>query len=131
MSASYNMGSIANELNKVLSDVAEKNIGKESIILQTVSLDILSQTVKNTRVDTGALRNNWQISRNLKNDDKVKKKTYDKTGNTAINKSARAVRRVKPKDTIYIQNNLSYSAEYEQKDKMLLNAVKKVLDDLK
>ena len=106
MPASYNMGSIANELNKVLSDVAEKNIGKESIILQTVSLDILSQTVKNTRVDTGALRNNWQISRNLKNDDKVKKKTYDKTGNTAINKSARAVRRVKPKDTIYIQNNL-------------------------
>lgn len=117
------------DLNRVLSDVAEQNIGKESVILRKVTLDILSQTVKNTRVDTGALRNNWQVSRNLRN--KTKELTVNgKSVINAVSSQRMIIRKIDPKDVVYIQNNLDYAETYERKDHMLRNAVNKVMNDL-
>lgn len=119
-----------NELQDVLEQVIEKNVGKESTIMKVITLDILSQTVKNTRVDTGALRNNWQVSRNLRNKTDVKSKNYDKTGRRSISKGKRVTATIRATDIIYIQNNLDYAETYERKDKMLQNAIKKVTRDL-
>ena len=63
----FELDGAMNELNDILTDLAENNVGKKSVILRKVTLDVLTQTVKNTRVDTGALRNNWQVSRNVRN----------------------------------------------------------------
>jgi hypothetical protein len=38
--------------------------------------------------------------------------------------------RIRATDTVFIQNNLPYAEEYERKDKMLYNAIKKVTKDL-
>ena len=121
---------VSGDLQKVLQKLADENVGKESVILQKVTMDMLTQTVKNTRVDTGALRNNWQVSRNLRNKREIKSKTYDKSGRQAIAKAKREAMRIRATDTVFIQNNLPYAEEYERKDKMLYNAIKKVTKDL-
>ena len=121
---------VSGSLEKILQQVADENVGKESTILNVITLDILSQTVKNTRVDTGALRNNWQVSRNLRNKRETKSKTYDKSGRQAIAKGKREAMRLRATDTVFIQNNLPYAEEYERKDKMLYNAIKKVTRNL-
>ena len=121
---------VSGDLGKILQKVSDRNLGKQSVILNKITLDILSQVVRNTRVDTGALRNNWQVSRNLRNKSKEKSKAYDKSGRGAISKGKREAMKIRISDTIYIQNNLSYAAQYEKKDKMLYNAIKKVTKDL-
>ena len=121
---------VSGDLQKILQKVADDNVGKESLILQKITMDILTQTVKNTRVDTGALRNNWQVSRNLRNRRDTDLKSYDKSGRSAISKAKREAMRIRATDTVFIQNNLPYAEEYERKDKMLYNAIKKVTKDL-
>lgn len=122
---------ISGDLQKVLQQVADDNIGKESLILQKITMDILTQTVKNTRFDTGALLNNWQVSRNLRNRRIKKNKVrYDKSGRVAIRIANREAMRIRTTDTVYIQNNLEYASTYEKKDKMLYKAIKKVTRDL-
>ena len=121
---------VSGDLGDVLRRMAEKNIGKESTILKVITFKLLEQTVKNTRWDTGALKNNWQVSRNLRNKNSVIKKTYDKSGRAAISKGKREASKIRTKDTVYIQNNLSYAAQYEKKDKMLYNAIKLITKDM-
>ena len=121
---------VSGDLQKILQKVADDNVGKESLILQKITMDILTQTVKNTRVDTGALRNNWQVSRNLRNRRDTDLKSYDKSGRSAISKAKREAMRIRITDTVFIQNNLDYAETYERKDKMLYNAIKKVTRDL-
>ena len=121
---------VSGDLQKVLQKVADDNIGKGSTIMKLVTLDILGQVVKNTRVDTGALRNNWQVSRNLKLPSKIIQDKYTKTGSPAIRKGRKVTKAIRATDIIFIQNNLPYAEKYEREDHMLKNAIKKLIKDL-
>ena len=117
-------------LSDVLRTFAEeKGVKLGTKILQKTTLQILRNTVKNTRVDTGALRNNWQVSRNLRNRGKEQGMT-GKTGAKAISDGRRVIKRIRVTDTVFIQNNLEYAEHWERVDKMLKNAIQQVTRNL-
>ena len=123
------LNSAISQLNKVIDEITE---GKEAIaaqVMQKVSLDILADTVKNTRWDTGAMRGNWQVSRNLRNRSILE--AEDKAGNETISKGQIQLSLLRDGDTVFIQNNLPYTREWEEKDRMLENAVRKITKDIK
>ena len=123
------LNSAISQLNKVIDEITE---GKEAIaaqVMQKVSLDILADTVKNTRWDTGAMRGNWQVSRNLRNRSTLE--AEDKAGNETISKGQIQLSLLRDGDTVFIQNNLPYTREWEEKDRMLENAVRKITKDIK
>ena len=62
----FELDGAMNELNDILTDLAENNVGKKSVILRKVTLDVLKEVVQTTRVDLGGLWNNWQVSRNVR-----------------------------------------------------------------
>jgi len=110
-------------LNAFLDKITKENIGKGSIILRKLTLDILSDVVLNTRVDQGTMRNNWQVSRNLKPTNVID--DGDKTGAAAVSRAGRSLRVINENDTVFIYNNLEYTELWEQKDKMLKNAIRR------
>ena len=123
------LNSAISQLNKVIDEITE---GKEAIaaqVMQKVSLDILADTVKNTRWDTGAMRGNWQVSRNLRNRSILE--AEDKAGNETISKGQIQLSLLRDGDTVFIQNNLPYTREWEEKDRMLEDAVRKITKDIK
>jgi hypothetical protein len=125
----FELDGAMDELNDILTDLAENNVGKKSVILRKVTLDVLTQTVKNTRVDTGALRNNWQVSRNVRN--KSENLTFNgKAVRGSVAPQRMIINKIAPDDVVYIQNNLEYAETWEKRDHMLKNAVNKVIGDL-
>lgn len=110
-------------LNDFLEAMAKEHIGKGTQILRKVTLDILSDVVLNTRVDEGTMRNNWQVSRNLKPTTILD--SQDKTGASTIAKAGMTLRVINENDTVFIYNNLTYTEVWEQKDKMLKNAIRR------
>ena len=130
MSNKASLDYVGQQLGDVLGAVIEEKGTKfGAVILQKTALQILTNTVKNTRVDTGALRNNWQVSRNLRNKNQKTGATV-KTGAQAISKGKRVIKRVRLTDVIFIQNNLEYAEHWERVDKMLKQSIRKVTRNL-
>ena len=130
MSDKASMDFAGQSLGGVLSGVVEEKGAKLGrVILQKTTMLILRETVKNTRVDTGALRNNWQVSRNLRNRSKDTGSS-SKTGQQAISDGRRKVKNIRLTDIVFIQNNLEYASHWERVDKMLKESVRKVTANL-
>ena len=116
-----------------LGDLIGKLIEKDgetfgTVILQKTAFSILTETVKNNhRVDTGAMRGNWQVSRNIRN---ARTQSNSKTGRGTISKGRRVIKAIKLKDTVFIYNNLPYTHIWEEEDRMLKEAVRKVTSNL-
>ena len=110
-------------LNNFLDKMAKEHVGQGTKILRKLVLDILGDTVLNTRVDQGTMRNNWQVSRNVKPSHSLDK--GDKTGMSAISRAGRSLRVVNENDTVFIYNNLDYTEIWENKDKMLKSAIRR------
>ena len=110
-------------LNNFLDQMAKKHVGQGSKILRKLTLDILGDVVLNTRWNHGVMRNNWQVSRNLKPSNTIDE--GDKTGMSAIARAGRSLRVVNENDTVFIYNNLDYTEIWEDKDKMLKSAIRR------
>lgn len=117
-----NLGDVLSKVNKDKGEVFG------AVILQKTVFQILTNTVKNTRVDTGALRANWQVSRNLRNSSNLT--VTSKTGKGAISRGRRVVKQIRVTDTVFIQNNLEYAEHWERVDKMLKDSIQQVTRNL-
>lgn len=129
MSNGASLDFVGQSLGDVLSEFTKQHRDEfGQVILQKTVFGILKETVNNNfRVDTGAMRGNWQVSRNIRN---RRIEGRSKTGKGAISRGKRVIKSIKTKDTVFIYNNLPYTHIWEEEDRMLRDAVRKYTRNL-
>jgi hypothetical protein len=76
-----------------------------------VTIKLFSAIIKDTPVDSGRLRGNWQASRNTSRLSRLQKK--DKSGSIVISQLEKTINASAPKDTLIMRNNLPYVQRIE------------------
>ena len=112
----------ANDLNR-LTTKGGKDLGK---LVRTIKLSVFTGIVKETRVDTGRLKGNWQISENSPASGDLSR--LDPNGSAAISDINAGVNE---NGLTYLTNNLPYAAVYEEKDAMVARNVARVKANIK
>jgi len=98
-------------LDKTLPDAVLNLTGWAEDKVRGTLFSLTSRVIKETPVDTGRLRNNWQssIGRALKSE----LSGTDRSGAGAINRAAGIIGNMELGDTFYFTNNLPYAARIE------------------
>lgn len=102
------MGDFSLSMDNLLKQI-DKN--KDDIIKKTV-FDLTSAIIKDTPVDTGRARSNWQIDLNTNSNDSIIDEA-DIGGNKAINKAQDKIMNNKVPYYYMISNNLPYIERLE------------------
>lgn len=97
---------------KKAKKLLDKQLGKT---IRGTTLALLSAIVKDTPVDTGRLRGNWDTTLNQESSFR-NEAIKDPSGAVAISKSSTALSKYKPGDEIYLTNNLEYAVVIEDGD---------------
>ena len=100
-------------LDKELADVRLKLVGWAEDQVASTLFAITGRTIKETPVDQGRLRNNWQssIGRPIKSEINGN----DPSGGRAISEAIAVIKKMELGDTFYFTNNLPYAARIEYK----------------
>jgi hypothetical protein len=93
-----------------LSKFAEKAGEAANAVISKICLDLTSNIILKTPVDTGRARANWQTSINQAPNNEIS--ATDKSGTATISAAARDVQNA-PGNVFYITNNLPYIASLE------------------
>jgi hypothetical protein len=101
------MGDFSLSMDNLLKQV-DGNV--ENVVKKSV-FDLTSAIIKDTAVDSGRLRANWQVSFNQSIDNEID--TIDKTGNETIAKVSTKINNNKVPLVYWIQNNLPYAQKIE------------------
>lgn len=88
-------------------------------ISRTVPLRIFSAVARDTRVDTGRLRGNWQVSTDAPALGVIDRKDANDGGALMTAESEK----IKPFARTFLTNNLPYAKVWEEKDAMIGRAV--------
>lgn len=98
-------------LEKDLADATLNLTGWAQEKVQGTLFSLTARVIKETPVDTGRLRNNWQssIGRALRSE----LSGVDPSGAGAINRAAAVIENMELGDTFYFTNNLPYAARIE------------------
>jgi len=117
----------SNDLNAIMKK-SGKDLGE---LVQNFKIDVFTGVVKTTRVDTGRLKGNWQISENA-----PASGTLEKEDSTPIGQiSASMVKDIGDKSTkdgiTYFVNNLPYAQVYEEEDAMVRRSIARVKQNIK
>jgi hypothetical protein len=94
-----------------IQQYAAKSLTNANAVKQKVGLDLLSEVVVRSPVDTGRFRGNNQVglgSANLSTDSAV-----DPSGNSVLQNGSAVIARAKLADDIVISNNLPYAKALE------------------
>lgn len=104
-----------------LSQLAESVGGSVEQLARAIKISIFNDVIRNTRVDTGRLRGNWQtsVSEPITSDTE----RLDPNGAEA---QAEVERTVKGDTIDYLTNNLPYAAVWEERDGMVDKAVARI-----
>jgi hypothetical protein len=100
----------ADRVRKRLIDMSEKAIRQAAI-------QVVDNATNMTRVDTGRLRGNWQVTLNIP--------AINQLDTTGSNMSAvrSNIGSYTVRDVMYVSNNLAYAAVWELEDAMLLTSI--------
>jgi hypothetical protein len=79
-----------------------------------IKIELFNSVIRDTRVDTGRLRGNWQTSVGMPETGTTER--LDPTGAKAISE---VVKTVKADTVDYMTNNLPYAEVWEEKDAMI------------
>jgi len=104
------------------------NIGQ---IVKKVKMDIFLGVIRDTRVDTGRLRGNWQFSSGAEaagESGRIDKTPQGSDGGAA---QADVSSGVKADTVDYLTNNLPYAAVWEERDGMIARNVARIERDIK
>jgi len=117
----------SNDLNAIMKK-SGKDLGE---LVQNFKIDVFTGVVKTTRVDTGRLKGNWQISESA-----PASGTLEKEDSTPIGQiSASMVKDIGDKSTkdgiTYFVNNLPYAQVYEEEDAMVRRSIARVKQNIK
>lgn len=109
-----------------ISKYAKKTIDDAGKISRAAKLALFSGIIRDTRVDTGRLRGNWQTSTGSPKLTEIDR--LDKTGELAIREAAENVTAF---GVDYITNNLPYAEVWEEEDGMVAKNIARVERNLK
>lgn len=90
--------------------LVEKQI---ALTIKGTALSLFGAIIKDTPVDTGRLRGNWDVTLNKESNYKSDT-VFDKTGGATISKTKAALGKYKTNDDIYMTNNLEYAVHIEK-----------------
>jgi hypothetical protein len=90
---------------------------------KAVKLEVFRRVVINTRVDTGRLKGNWQITSDNPASDEVDKFDQTPGGEAAIDFFLNADQTIEGIGLTYLTNNLPYAEVWEERDGMVISAV--------
>lgn len=85
--------------------------GRQTDLLQSVSLEVFKRVIEKTPVDTGRARGNWQAGLNVAVQGQLE--AVDKNGQPTNAKANKVVSGAKATDTITLANNLPYIQRLE------------------
>lgn len=84
---------------------------------RAIKLQILTDLVLNTRVDTGRLRGNWQVSESAPKSTTVER--LDKSGSGTISAESQ---NITPASVTWFVNNLPYAPTWNERDAIVSRA---------
>ncbi|WP_116654422.1 HK97 gp10 family phage protein [Pelagibacterium sediminicola] len=90
---------------------ARKTEAKIETAIRKIALDVFSEVILKSPVDTGRFRGNWQVA--IGDVPTGTLEVEDKTGTVTIGKVQAEVLNLKAGDTIYLVNNLPYALPLE------------------
>lgn len=93
---------------------------------RTIKVSLFSGIVRDTRVDTGRLRGNWQTSTGSPKYGEIDR--FDKTGNEVTKE---IIDNVSAFGVDYMTNNLPYAKVWEDKDHMVQKNIARVTKNIK
>ena len=112
--------------DKDLQRIAKKGQEDMGKFARAVKIELFSGVVLDTRVKTGLLRGNWQISENSPASGEIER--LDKTGAVVISE----ITGQSSEDGVtYLVNNLPYAIVYEEKDAMVGRNVARLQQNVK
>lgn len=111
----------SDHLNR-LCDEGRENLGD---VCRAVKIELFSGVVLDTRVDTGRLRGNWQISEKSPALGDID--TTDRSGSKTINEITQYA---SPDGVTYLVNNLPYAAVWEERDAMVGRNIARIEQNL-
>lgn len=94
-----------------LRKLCDKAQGRLDLVVRKTALELQTSIVMMSPVDTGRFRGNWQMGFNAINADT--NSAEDKSGGAAIARTAAALSKWKPGDTIFLTNSLPYARRLE------------------
>lgn len=103
------MGVFSLSMDNLLKQV-DRNVN--AIIKKTV-FDFQSAIIKDSPVDTGRFRANWQVSFNQPIDSEIENTDTSKKGRDTYNRNGILINNNKVPFTYWIQNNLDYAEKLE------------------
>lgn len=109
-------------LNK-LADTLGKEIDQ---VIRAIKINTFSGVIRDTRVDTGRLRGNWQTTTGQHAKKQIER--FDKTGVEATNEVNKMV---KPDTIDWLTNNLPYAEYWESRDGMIGKNVARLQRNIK
>tara|TARA_R110000796_G_scaffold42012_5_gene104145 strand:+ start:1518 stop:1874 length:357 start_codon:yes stop_codon:yes gene_type:complete len=90
--------------------------------VRAVKIDLFTDVIVNTRVDTGRMRGNWQTTVGESTGSELD--VTDKSGAKTINKMSRKVGGAG--ETTYLTNNVPYAGIWEQEDGMVAKSIARI-----
>ena len=109
-----------------ISKYARKTIGDAGKVSRASKLALFSGVIRDTRVDTGRLRGNWQTSTGS-----PKMAGVDRLDPNGDEATKEAMANVTAFGVDYMTNNLPYAVVYEEKDGMVAKNMARVERNLK
>ena len=101
-----------------LADVLGQELGQT---VRAVKIALFNGVIRDTRVDTGRMRGNWQTSVGVEAAGEIER--LDPTG---VNAMADVSATVTPDGVDYLANNLPYTEKWEQVDGMVARNVARI-----
>ena len=92
-----------NSLDNFIKDLGAEQ-GNQAV--RKIALGVLSDAVLNTPWVSGLMRNNWRVSRNVRNKNLFEANT---SPTAPVNRAQNDVSKIKENDTVYIENNVEYA----------------------
>jgi len=103
------MGDFSLSMDNLLKQV---NGNVENVVKKSV-IDLTSAIIKDTAIDSGRLRANWQVSFNQPLESELDNKDISKDGKNTALKNKRLIADTKIPLIYWIQNNLPYAEKIE------------------
>ena len=108
MSFTVDLRSIAEKTNATLDEAA-----------RAITISLFNGVIRDTRVDTGRLRGNWQVSLDQPERGTIEREDKVAQGSDGGNAQADVNNTVESGAINYLTNNLPYAEVFEQRDGMV------------
>jgi len=114
-----------------LAQLAKIVGGKVGDLARAIKIELFNGVIRDTRVDTGRLRGNWQTSTGAESGGELARMDKIPQGSNGGSAQAEVEATVKPDTVDYLTNNLPYAAVWDERDGMIARNVARIDRNIK